>query len=154
MTTALYDALRELRHALLVAFVGLFGAGYLDQEANKRVIGAAREAEAVVSVGEGGDVLGEVDAVGDVLAVEALVFEGLPVRTGGFEPPHPCGYWDLNPARLPDSATSASPVRVARGGGASGSEDGVALECPSSRQVLAGPRVCQGPECVSAVVFV
>ena len=76
MTTALYDALRELRHALLVAFVGLFGAGYLDQEANKRVIGAAREAEAVVSVGEGGDVLGEVDAVGDVLAVEALVFEG------------------------------------------------------------------------------
>ena len=26
MTTALYDALRELRHALLVAFVGLFGA--------------------------------------------------------------------------------------------------------------------------------
>ncbi len=28
------------------AFVGLFGAGYLDQEANKRVIGAAREAAA------------------------------------------------------------------------------------------------------------
>ena len=31
----------------------------------------------VVFVGEGGDALGEVDAVGDVLAVEALVFEGL-----------------------------------------------------------------------------
>ena len=31
----------------------------------------------VVCVGEGGDVLGEVDSVGDVLAVEALVFEGL-----------------------------------------------------------------------------
>ena len=44
MTTALYDALRELRHALLVAFVGLFGAGYLDQEANKRVIPAALDA--------------------------------------------------------------------------------------------------------------
>ncbi len=28
------------------AFVGLFGAGYLDQEANKSVIGAAREAAA------------------------------------------------------------------------------------------------------------
>ena len=36
----------ELRHALLVAFVGLFGAGYLDQEATKRVIPAAREAAA------------------------------------------------------------------------------------------------------------
>ena len=36
----------ELRHAPLVAFVGLFGAGYLDQEANKRVIPAAREAAA------------------------------------------------------------------------------------------------------------
>ena len=34
-------------------------------------------AHGVVFVGEGGDVLGEVDAVGDVLAVEALVFEGL-----------------------------------------------------------------------------
>ena len=28
------------------AFVGLFGAGYLDQEAKKRVVGAAREAAA------------------------------------------------------------------------------------------------------------
>ena len=76
------------------------------------------------------------------------------MRTGGFEPPHPCGYWDLNPARLPDSATSASPVRVARGGGASGSEDGVALACLSSRRSLAGRRLCRGPECVLAVVFV
>ena len=32
--------------------------------------------DAVVFVGEGGDVFGEVDAVGDVLSVEALVFEG------------------------------------------------------------------------------
>src|SRR6266513_4817920 len=29
------------------------------------------------------------------------------VREGGFEPPRPCGHWDLNPARLPDSATLA-----------------------------------------------
>ena len=42
------------------------------------------------------------------------------VRTGGFEPPHPEGHWDLNPARLPDSATSAkrgSGYRPPRGGG-------------------------------------
>jgi hypothetical protein len=30
------------------------------------------------------------------------------VREGGFEPPRPCGHWDLNPARLPDFATLAS----------------------------------------------
>lgn len=33
------------------------------------------------------------------------------VREGGFEPPRPCGHWDLNPARLPDSATLA-PVKT------------------------------------------
>ena len=32
--------------------------------------------DAVVFVGEGGDVFGEVDSVGDVLSVEALVFDG------------------------------------------------------------------------------
>ena len=35
--------------------------------------------DAVVFVGEGGDVFGEVDAVGDVLSVEALIFDGFEV---------------------------------------------------------------------------
>ena len=118
MTTALYDALRELRHALLVAFVGLFGAGYLDQEANKRVIGAAREAEAVVSVGEGGDVLGEVNAVGDVLAVEALVFEGFSVLSadGGIRTPTPMRVLGPKPSASARFRHVRESVRLARGG--------------------------------------
>ncbi len=84
-------------------------------------------------------------------SVDDLV-AALLVRTGGFEPPHPCGYWDLNPARLPDSATSASPLRVARGGGASGRQDWVALR--AGCRAVSRRRRTWGPEAVLPLLAV